>query len=123
MSSQFSIVLPQNCEDVFSDPAALSGNYTIDPDNDGPGAPFTVFCDLLTRNAFLSPQIIRLTSNFGFLGSTIVYHDKMEEVAITQCNSKDCFALNLTYQATNDQLLALTDNSASCTQIIEVIAT
>jgi len=35
------------CKDVLSrHPGSRSGNYTIDPDEGGPGAPFVVYCDL-----------------------------------------------------------------------------
>ena len=38
--------LSMTCEDLFSsDPSLTSGNFTIDPDGDGPIEPFLVFCD------------------------------------------------------------------------------
>lgn len=38
-----------SCEDYFKDGTTDSGNYTIDPDGNGPNEPFVVFCNATER--------------------------------------------------------------------------
>ena len=54
-----------------------------------------------------------------FLGATIVYHDKMTRQTISNCNTSDCFNLNLTYKSSLDQVMALIDFSQTCRQMIQ----
>ena len=50
----YSRLFYQNCEDYYNDGITLSGNYSIDPDLDGPIIPFAVYCDFETSiNVYL----------------------------------------------------------------------
>ena len=48
----YSRLFYQNCEDYYNDGITISGNYSIDPDLDGPITPFAVYCDFETSINF-----------------------------------------------------------------------
>ena len=54
------------------------------------------------------------------LGTTVIYHDKMDKQTIHNCSTKDCYELNLNYFGSLDQISSLIDSSESCQQNIEV---
>ena len=43
----------QTCEDYYNDGIRISGNYSIDPDLDGPIRAFLVYCDFESSDIFL----------------------------------------------------------------------
>ena len=78
-----------------------SGMFYIDPDGELIGhEPFKVYCDFED-------------------GSTQVLHDHEFTVDITHCPENMCFQLDLNYNVSMEQIVALKDISESCSQDIQ----
>ena len=86
-------------------PEVQSGPYAIDPDGEGGGKPFTVYCDMTDKNK---------------VGVTGISHDSENRMPVQGCESKGCYARDIKYTGANlDQLEKLTAISAHCEQFIK----
>ena len=55
------------------------------------------------------------------IGLTIVGHDLSPNTVVSKCQGAGCYALQINYTATREQLKSLTDISASCHQHVKVL--
>ena len=86
-----------------------SGNYIIDPDGKGDGAPFSVYCDMSAK---------------GGAGVTVISHHSESRTHVNSfspgCCSPGCYRKDVTYTGVSTaQLAALTQVSKNCGQFIK----
>ena len=109
----------QTCQNYFDDGLAESGYFFIDPDLEGPLAPFLVFCNAETSKKS-KIKIKSILILFCFSDATEISHDKEGKHDIHNCNGTACFQLSLNYSTGLDKIAALTKYSESCSQEIKV---
>ena len=79
-----------------------SGNYVIDPDDEGPLAPFTVYCDMSDKDG---------------VGVTVISHDAERRTRVKGTNN---YVRDIHYTgASLSQLASLTKVSSNCEQFIQ----
>ena len=87
------------------DPSAKSGYYDIDPDGEGDLAPFSVYCDMTSKNG---------------VGVTVISHDSEKETWVNSCDWVGCYSRDIHYTgASLSQLANLTKISSHCEQFIK----
>ena len=79
-----------------------SGNYVIDPDDEGPLSPFTVYCDMSDKDG---------------VGVTVISHDTERRTRVKGTNN---YVRDIHYAgASLSQLASLTKVSSNCEQFIQ----
>ena len=82
-----------------------NGSYVIDPEGEGGGAPFTVFCDMSDKDG---------------VGVTVISHDSETRTLVNGYEEKGSYSRHVTYTgASLAQLASLTRLSSHCEQFIK----
>lgn len=98
-------VKPTSCSVLRKYATTRSGNYVIDPDGEGPLAPFTVYCDMSDKNG---------------VGVTVISHDSESRTLVTGYGPPGSYSRDIHYTgASLSQLASLTRVSPHCEQHIK----
>ena len=101
---------PLSCSSIKSGHSgSSSGNYIIDPDDQGGVTPFSVYCDMRDK---------------GGVGVTVISHDSERRTHVNSvspgCLSPGCYSKDVSYTGVSiAQLAALTRVSQNCEQFIK----
>ncbi|XP_056149737.1 contactin-associated protein-like 2b [Lampris incognitus] len=93
-------VYEQSCEE-YKQLGKGSGSYWIDPDGSGPIPPFKVYCDMKEDKAW-----------------TTVKNNLSPQTSVTSADQEGKSVLQLSYNMTTEQVLAITNNAEHCEQNI-----
>ena len=95
-----------SCSDLKKgDPAAASGNYSIDPDGEGDLEPFSVYCDMTDKTS---------------VGVTVISHDSENRSLVIGYEPSRNYWRDIHYTgASLSQLASLTSVSSHCEQFIK----
>ena len=98
-------VTATSCSVIKKHVSSISGNYVIDPDDEGGLAPFTVYCDMSDKNG---------------TGVTVISHDSESRTHVKGCEAKGCYSRDIHYMGVSmSQLGSLTRISSHCEQFIK----
>ena len=98
-------VTATSCSVIRKYVSSISGNYVIDPDGSGGLAPFTVYCDMIDKNA---------------IGVTVLSHDSESRTLVNGYISRGSYSRDIHYSgASLSQLASLTRVSSHCEQFIK----
>ena len=93
-----------SCSVIRKYVSTTSGNYVIDPDGEGPLAPFTVYCDMSDKNG---------------VGVTVISHDSESRTHVKGYEWAGSYSRDIHYTgASLSQLASLTRVSSHCEQFI-----
>ena len=109
-SIRFSFVcLGKSCSEIkYHSPHAKSGSYVIDPDGEGGGRPFTVFCNMTDKDG---------------VGVTVIGHDSEDRTHVIGYEESGSYIRVVHYLgeglANLSQIVVLTEVSTHCEQFIK----
>ena len=107
VESKVKVINPRDitsCSVIRKYVSTSSGNYVIDPDGEGPLAPFTVYCDMSDKNG---------------VGVTVISHDSESRTHVKGYESPGSYSRDIHYTgASLSQLASLTRVSSHCEQFI-----
>ena len=100
------IVLSKSCSDLKRfDLKAISGNFLIDPDDEGGLTPYHVTCDMSDKDG---------------VGVTVISHDSENRTLVDECEDPGCYSRDIHYKgATFSQLASVNRVSLFCEQLIK----
>ncbi|XP_042187664.1 contactin-associated protein-like 2 isoform X2 [Callorhinchus milii] len=93
-------IYEQSCE-AYKHLGRTSDTYWIDPDGSGPLAPFKVYCNMTEDNVW-----------------TTVYHNMLQQTAITGSSLEKPAVMKLNYSTSLDQISAVTSSAEYCEQYV-----
>ena len=99
-------VLSKSCSDLKRfDPKAISGNFLIDPDDEGGLTPYHVTWDMSDKDG---------------VGVTVIGHDSENRTLVDECEDPGCYSRVIHYTgATFSQLASVNRVSLFCEQFIK----
>ena len=98
-------VTAASCSVIRKYVSSVSGNYVIDPDGEGGLAPFTVYCDMTSKNG---------------VGVTVISHDSESRTHVNGYSNSGSYSRGIHYTGVSlSQLASLTRVSSHCEQFIK----
>ena len=110
------------CHDYYLKNFTEAGEYTVYLKS----RPYKVICDfskgnlVLVNHFFMQP--IKYILHLKGYGITRFNHNKMDIESVTNCDSEDCYKLEITYDHDLELIDLIKENSFECQQTMKVVA-